>query len=201
MAAKGFNLLCRQQPWASERLSAYAGKTIRICLGGFQASFTISSEGYLAKADDAVIPNVTLHIVPERMGPGLMEANPTSSMVVDVINIEGEAGLAQVVSDLSRDLRPDVEDALSRWVGDVAAVRLVSGAGSLFQLIRQSAMRFGDNVKEYLTDEDPQIVPHPDLAHFTAQQHALAQRLERVSTRSDQLSQRIDRLASASRPR
>jgi len=121
MAAKGFNLLCRQQPWAAERLAGHAGKTIRICLGGFQASFTISSQGHLTKADDAVMPNVTLHIVPERMGPGMLDARQ-NGQVVDFIDIDGEAGLAQVVSELSRDLRPDPEDALSRWVGDVAAV-------------------------------------------------------------------------------
>jgi ubiquinone biosynthesis protein UbiJ len=201
MAAKGFNLLCRQQPWAAERLAAHAGKTIRISLGGFQASFTISSEGGLAKADDAVVPNVTLHIVPERMGVGVVDSRQTGQAVVDFINIEGEAGLAQVVSDLSRDLRPDPEDALSRWVGDVAAVRLVSAAGSLFRALRQATERFGENVAEYLAYEDPQIVPRPDLAQLAAQQQELTQQIERLSIRSDQLCKRVDHLARASEPR
>ncbi len=200
MAAKGFNLLCRQQPWAAERLAGHAGKTIRICLGGFQASFTISSQGHLTKADDAVMPNVTLHIVPERMGPGMLDARQ-NGQVVDFIDIDGEAGLAQVVSELSRDLRPDPEDALSRWVGDVAAVRLVSGAGSLLDTVRLAAGRFGENIAEYLAYEDPQIVPRADLAQLTAQQQELAQQLERASIRLDELGKRIGRLVIASEPR
>lgn len=200
MAAKGFNLLCRQQPWAAARLAAHAGKTIRICLGGFQASFTISSEGHLSKADDAVVPNVTLHIVPERIGPGMLEARQTGQMVVDFINIEGEAGLAQVVSDLSRDLRPDPEDALSRWVGDVAAVRLVSGARSFFKTVLQSAERFGGNLAEYLAYEDPQIVPSPELARLAAQQQKLTQQIDRLRIQSDQLRKRVDQLAQAPGP-
>lgn len=201
MAAKGFNLLCRQQPWAAERLAPHAGKTMRISLGGFQASFTISSEGQLAKADDAVVPNVTLHIVPERMGPGVLDARHKGQIVADFINIEGEVGLAQVLSDLSRDLRPDPEDALSRWVGDVVAVRLVSGAASLVKNVRQAAERFGENIAEYLAYEDPQIVPRTDLVQLSVRQQELAQQVERLNLRSDQLRKRVDQLAQASEPR
>lgn len=194
MAAKGFNLLCRQQPWAADRLAAHAGKTIRICLGGFEASFTISSEGHLAKADDAVVPNVTLHLVPERMGPGGRDSRQAGQEVADFVDIQGEAGLAQVVSDLARDLRPDPEDALARWVGDVAAVRLVSGAGTLLKTVRQATGRLGENVAEYLAHEDPQIVARPDLAQLTAQQQSLALQLDRLGTKTDALYQRLEQL-------
>ena len=174
---------------------------MRISLGGFQASFTISSEGQLAKADDAVVPNVTLHIVPERMGPGVLDARHKGQIVADFINIEGEVGLAQVLSDLSRDLRPDPEDALSRWVGDVVAVRLVSGAASLVKNVRQAAERFGENIAEYLAYEDPQIVPRTDLVQLSVRQQELAQQVERLNLRSDQLRKRVDQLAQASEPR
>ena len=196
MAAKGFNLLCRQQPWAAQRLAAHAGKTIRIGLGGFHASFTISSEGYLAKADDAVVPNVILRIVPERMGLGLRERRESGQAASEFVDIQGEAGLAQVVSDLSRDLRPDPEDTLSNWVGDVAAVRLVSGAESVVKSVRQATVRLGENVAEYLAYEDPQIVPRPDLVQFSVEQQALSQRLERLSARAEALSNRVARMAS-----
>lgn len=197
MAAKGFNLLCRQQPWAAHRLAAHAGKTIRICLGGFQASFTISSEGHLAKADDAIVPNVTLRIVPERMGPGMLNMRQADQAAVDFVDIQGEAGLAQVVSDLSRDLRPDPENALSRWVGDVAAVRLVSGAGSFFNAVRQATERLGENVAEYLAYEDPQIVPRPDLVQLSVGQQKLAQQLDHLSARSEEMNKRLEQLARA----
>ena len=197
MAARGFNLLCRQQPWAADRLAAHAGKTIRICLGAFEASFTISSDGHLAKADEAVVPNVTLHIVPERMGLGLRDLRQGGQAVTDAVDIQGEAALAQVVSDLARDLRPDPEDALARWVGDVAAVRLVSGAGSLLKTVRQATGRLGENVAEYLAHEDPQIVARPDLIQLTARQEALALQLDRLSAKTDSLHQRLDQLTGS----
>ncbi len=195
MASKGFNLLCRQQPWAAQRLAAHAGKTVRISLGGFQVSFTISSEGHLARADDAVVPNVTLRIVPERIGPGVLKMRQGGQVAADFVDIQGEAGLAQVVSDLSRDLRPDLEDALSRWVGDVASVRLVSGAGSFFKTVRQATERLGENVAEYFAYEDPQIVPRPELVELTAEQLALARKLDLLRARSEALSKRLDQLA------
>lgn len=197
MAAKGFNLLCRQQPWAAERLASHAGKTIRICLGGFEASFTISSEGHLAKADDAVVPNVTLHIVPERMGPGVRDSRQAGQAVADFVDIQGEAGLAQVVSDLARDLRPEPEEALARWVGDVAAVRLVSGADKLLKTARQATRRLGENVAEYLAHEDPQIVARPDLIQLTARQEALALQLDRLSAKTESLHQRLEQLTGS----
>lgn len=197
MVARGFNLLCRQQPWAADRLAAHAGKTIRICLGAFEASFTISSDGHLAKADEAVVPNVTLHIVPERMGLGLRDLRQGGQAVTDAVDIQGEAALAQVVSDLARDLRPDPEDALARWVGDVAAVRLVSGAGSLLKTVRQATGRLGENVAEYLAHEDPQIVARPDLIQLTARQEALALQLDRLSAKTDSLHQRLEQLTGS----
>jgi len=197
MVARGFNLLCRQQPWAADRLAAHAGKTIRICLGAFEASFTISSDGHLVKADDAVVPNVTLHIVPERMGLGMRDLRQGGQAVKDAIDIQGEAALAQVVSDLARDLRPDPEDALARWVGDVAAVRLVSGAGSMLKTVRQATGRLGENVAEYLAHEDPQIVARPDLIQLTARQEALALQLDRLSAKTDSLNQRLEQLTGS----
>lgn len=197
MVAKGFNFLCRQQPWAADRLATHAGKTIRICLGGFEASFTISSDGHLSKADDAVVPNVTLQIVPERMGQGMSDPRQGGQSVTDFVDIQGEAGLAQVVSDLARDLRPDPEDALARWVGDVAAVRLVSGAGSLLKTVRQATGRLGENVAEYLAHEDPQIVARQDLIQLTARQEVLALQLDRLSAKTDSLHQRLEQLTGS----
>lgn len=195
VAAKGFNMLCAQQPWAAERLAVHGGKTIRICLGALQGSFTISSEGLLTKADDAVVPNVTLKIVTERLGLGTFEQWRNGQPTADFVDIQGEAGLAQVVSELARDLRPDPEDALSRWVGDVAAVRLVSGAGAVFRSVHEAVQRLGQNVTEYLAFEDRAIVPKQDLLALTQDHQVLAQRQDSLAKRVEQLNARVDRMS------
>lgn len=193
-------MLCSQQPWAAERLAVYGGKTIRICLGAFHGSFTISSDGHLSKADDAVVPNVTLNIVPERLGLGALEQWRNGQPSADFVDIQGEAALAQVVSDLARDLRPDPEDALSRWIGDVAAVRLVSAAGAVFRSVGEAVQRLGQNVSEYLAYEDPVIVPRQDLRELAQDHQSLAHRLDSLAKRIDQLQARIDRVLRQSRP-
>ena len=94
-----------------------------------------------------------------------------------------QAALAQVVSDLARDLRPDPEDALAQWVGDVPARRLVAGAQGAFAAAQSFARNLTQNVAEYLAEESNTLAGTPALA-------SLAQEGVRALTRLEQLEQR-----------
>ena len=119
--AHAFNLLTQQQPWAAQRLAAHAGQTLRICLGGFQVTFTIGHDGTLEAADSAVVPDVVLELIAEKLSLTALLSPEARTDIAQLVHVTGPAALVQVVSDLARDLRPDPEDALAQWLGAVPA--------------------------------------------------------------------------------
>ena len=187
-AAGALNALLGREPWAGERLARHAGKTVRFAWGQQRLSLTIDSDGKVAPADEAIVPDVTLTF---QSGKFSLAGLPAGGMpdFAEVTHISGDAGLAQVVGDLARDLRWDPEDDLARVVGDIPASRLVSGARAAASGVRDAGGRLAANMAEYLTEETPTLAGKPVLA-----QHALD--VAQLQADADALEQRAGALAA-----
>jgi len=187
---RGFNALLRREPWARERLATHAGKSLRLSAGGWSLRASIASDGTLQACDAAVVPDVTLSVPSERLRdlPGAWSRQGLAG-VTALAHIQGDAGLAHLVSDLARELRWDVEDDLSRIVGDVLAVRLSEGARRLAAGARQTAGRARDNLAEYLTDESGIGVRTAELQRLGEDVRGLAARLDRLDARVKRLTE------------
>ncbi len=192
--AHAFNLLTQQQPWAAQRLAAHAGQTLRICLGGFQVTFTIGHGGTLEAADSAVVPDVVLELIAEKLSLAALLAPNARNDIAQWVHVTGQAALAQVVSDLARDLRPDPEDAVAQWLGDVPARRLTQGVQGAFAGARSFARGVAENLAEYFSEETNTLAATPALASLTQERaHALA-RLDQIDQRTAALQARLSRL-------
>lgn len=196
LAVSALNALLRREDWARDRLARHAGKTVRFALGGFALGLTIDSEGLAAQADAAVVPDVTLTVAPEKL-PRLGAGRETPDFA-EATHISGDAALAQVVADLSKQLRWDPEDALARVVGDIAALRIVGGARAAAGGVRTSSLRLAENVSEYLSEESGMLAGRPALEQWRLD-------LAELNTRADALARSAaalqTRLASASAKR
>ncbi|MGB3836751.1 ubiquinone biosynthesis accessory factor UbiJ [Castellaniella sp.] len=185
---RGFNTLVQREPWAQERLSAHAGKSVRLSAGIWSLQLSITAQGLVQRCDPAIVPNVTLSVPAQRLKelPGAWASQGLAG-VTALAHIQGDAGLAHLVSDLARDLRWDVESDLAGVVGDVMAVRLVQGSRQLVSGAKVAAGRARDNVSEYLADESGLAVRHEALGQISAGVKSLGKRL-------DALDQRVQRL-------
>jgi ubiquinone biosynthesis protein UbiJ len=182
---RGLNALLRRESWARDRLAAQAGKSLRLTAGEpWTLHCSIASDGTLLAGDRAVVPDVILSIPPERRRdlPGAWRTEGLAG-VTGLAHIQGDAGLAHLVSDLARGLRWDVEEDLSRLVGDVAAVRLTRGARELAGGLRQAAGRARANLGEYLGEESGLGVRDADFQDWRHGCQALDARLERLDAR------------------
>jgi ubiquinone biosynthesis protein UbiJ len=182
LAVSALNALLRREDWARARLVRHAGKTVRFALGGFSLGLTIDSEGLAAQADAAVVPDVTLTVAPEKLPLPRLGADRERPDFAEATHISGDAALAQVVSDLSKQLRWDPEDALARVVGDIAALRLVGGA--------RAAAGGARTARQRLSEESGMLASRPaleqwrlDLAELNARAEALARSAAALQTR------------------
>ena len=103
------------------------------------------------------------------------------------VELTGQADLAQVVQGLFRELKWDVEEDLSRVVGDVMAHRMAETGRTLFAWQKEAAQRLAQNFAEYWTEENPVIARRDDLVRFGADVAALRDKV-------DVLEQRLTRL-------
>ncbi len=184
LPVSALNALLRREPWARERLEPHAGKSVRFIVGPGIVNLSIQGSGFVAASDPAIVPNATFTIPVARLVslPGVLRSRDPSALTA-LLHVEGDAALAQVVSELARSLRWDLQDDLSRVVGDVATARLV-GAGKLAASgMEQAAERLAGNVSEYMTEESGLMTGRAAFQGLSADMRSMLQRLELLEAR------------------
>lgn len=187
--ARLLNALLQREDWARTRLYQHAGKTVRFVAGPIKVNLGINSSGYTHASDTAIVPDVTLTIPSHQISklPALIRSQDPSELVA-ILHIEGDAGLAQTVSDLARDLRWDFEHDLANRLGDIAATRLLKAGSALLQTARQSTVHISENVSEYLGHESGMLLNRPAFTVWSDDVNAALERLEKLEARTHALT-------------
>jgi len=174
--AAALNRLLEAEDWARERLAPFAGESVELRAAPLPAlRFTIGEGGRIAPGGE---PGLVIALKPESL-PALARGEDHFMRTVD---IDGNARLAQEVLHLVRHLRWDVEEALSRVVGDAAAHRLVGAARDLAAWQLDAARRFAAAFMEYAQEEAGLLAPragHDELAAGVARLRDALERLEK----------------------
>ena len=173
------------------RLRPFAGQTIRVRCPPFDARFRITETGLLRTpelepedAGDGITANVTLELSPE----ALWRLPIDRQAAFAAAKINGSAELAETLGFVLRNLSWDVEDDLSRVVGDIAAHRLVQGGKALAAWQSSAASNLARNFAEYFSEENPLVARKADVTAFVGEVDALMQKtahLERRLARLD----------------
>lgn len=105
--------------------------------------------------------------------------------------LHGEAELLQQFARLLKQTDLDMEELLSRYLGDIPAHRLGKAAGKGRAYLQRQSQEGQANLFEYLTDELG-LLPHPRmLKSFRRDVKALSDDVEAVSQRLRALSTRL----------
>ncbi len=155
-------MLAREQ-WARERLAPFAGRVARFEAPPFALAFRIDEGGVFAdsaRVEPAVTVGADLAALPLALGdPQAMMRN---------VSLKGDADFAQALAFVLQNLRPEPEEELSRFVGDVAAQRIVGFLRSSASHWRELAERMLENSAHYLVTENPMIVGRDEVSEFNA---------------------------------
>ncbi len=184
VTARMLNALLRREPWAAERLSRHSGKSLRFTIGGWRVGYTIEASGMLQASHGAVVPDVTLSLPAERLAdlPAILRSRELDA-ITQMLHVQGDAGLATVVSELARDLRWDVEDDVSGLFGDLLGPKLVQGGRAATGLVQSTAQRAAANAAEYLGEEGRMLATKPALEHFRTDLAGMLRRLDLLERR------------------
>jgi ubiquinone biosynthesis protein UbiJ len=107
--------------------------------------------------------------------------------------IRGDAEIANQYRELFMLARPDPEEELSRWIGDIAARRLSEFARHTLEWARRARRTAGENIAEYLQEEGRDLVNKTELEEFLRGVDELRETFDRVEARLGRLEARLTR--------
>jgi ubiquinone biosynthesis accessory factor UbiJ len=107
------------------------------------------------------------------------------------VQIRGDAETANLYRQLFAAAKPDFEEELSRWIGDMPARHLSQVARSVRSWARRTRRTAGENIAEYLQEEGRDLITKPEHEEFLSGVDAVRETADRLEARVKHLEQRL----------
>ena len=185
----GLNTLLKESPDSKAALLRLKGKIIHVHLNEVNKDlffvFSQQQVDVLSKFEGKVDCYLALNLA---VLPQLREQNNITQLIKqDKLVLEGDLNLAQQFSALLTELKPDVEEKLSQYTGDIFAHTLVSCVKGSACWVKKQIARQTRHAAEVLTEEW-KITPAPlEIAHFCDQVSDVEKQLSELDARLTRL--------------
>jgi ubiquinone biosynthesis accessory factor UbiJ len=113
----------------------------------------------------------------------LLKAGRPSEQNRHSVQITGDAEIANLYRELFAEARPDLEEELSRWIGDMPARRLSQMAKSVRTWARRARRAAGENIAEYLQEEGRDLVTKTEAEEFLRGVDGVREAVDRIEAR------------------
>jgi ubiquinone biosynthesis protein UbiJ len=189
------NLLNRnlpRSPRAQELCETLKGKAVRIEAQGLGwrldceslgTSLKLTKAGHSGRTPDAEISGSLIGLA------ALAGPQPEEVIQRGDVSIRGDAELAQKFRELAMLLRPDVEEELSKIIGDTPAHQALRLAKAVTGFGRRAVNTGVRNVAEYLAHERGDLVPRAEAEDFYRGVERLREDLDRLDARARLIEQ------------
>ncbi len=183
---KLFNRVLSDYPLAREQLQKYAGKTVAAKVGPADVRMRITAAGEMEMVGEGSdSPETVSFQIPLALLPRLARGDENA---FSAVAFAGDSELAATLSMVARNVEWDVEEDLSRLMGDIAAHRLVGGVKSFGGWARDAETRLVANLAEYLTEERRSFITRRELEELALANETLRDDLARLDARLNSLA-------------
>ena len=181
--AAAVNHLLKSASWARARLQPYAGKIARFELPLFTVALAILESGEVANAPEQAVADASF-----KLTPGItLRLCANDSAAWQQVEVVGDTALAHEIRHVAQNLRWDVEEDLSRVVGDIAAHRMVNTARELNRWQRGTTENLARAAAAYWTEERPLIAAKHAVERFNRDVDTLRDDVARLEKRVEQI--------------
>jgi ubiquinone biosynthesis protein UbiJ len=174
--------LCEELKGKSARIEA-AGLGWRLDCESLGSSLRLVKSQQAQREPDAAIAGSLISLA------ALAGRNPEEVIQRGDVTIRGDAEIAQKFRELAMLLKPDIEEELSKLIGDTPAhqaFRLVRAATGFGRRAVRTGVR---NVAEYLAHERGDLVPRAEAEDFYRSVERLREDLDRLDARASLIEQ------------
>ena len=121
----------------------------------------------------------------------MLKAGAPAAQMRSSVQIRGDAEIANLYRELIAAARPDLEEELSRWVGDMPARHLSLLAKSVRTWARRARRTAGENFAEYLQEEGRDLVAKTEVEEFLRSVDVLRDGVDRLEARLKAIERRV----------
>jgi ubiquinone biosynthesis protein UbiJ len=179
-----------RSPRARELCKALEGRRVAVEVTGF-TRFVVESSGqslklvrHLSLAAEAEIAGGPLSLL------ALASDSPEAVLQRGDVTMRGDVDLAQTFRELALLLRPDLEDELSKVIGDLPAHELGRFARAAFGWTRNAAATTVRNAAEFLAHERGDLVPRAEGDQLLKGIDTLRENVDRLEARIELLARK-----------
>jgi len=194
LAAAAINHLLGEADWARQRLIPFAGSRLRVDVAPLAVTLLIGADGRLGPsptAEAAATTRVWLSPITLMRLVGLHDLSARRA-----VKAEGDTALGAVLAGIFGELRWEVEEDLSKLIGDIAARRVIRTARGFAGWHAQALWNLAQAAAEYGTEEQPVLASAEAVRAYLQAVDALRDDTERLHKRIERLTH-----AEATRPR
>lgn len=177
-----FNQAITRDHAAGQRLKALDGKAVKLVLDrlGIDLYFIAQGERLAVLAESELEPDTIIKGSPTAL---LAMAVPDWRAPGSGVRIEGDAGTAQALEKLFKQLDPDWEALLSQHLGEILGHqvwRLLRDAGGM---ARHGTRTASDQLARYLREESGLLVTREEATSFNREVDELREAADRLEAR------------------
>jgi ubiquinone biosynthesis accessory factor UbiJ len=167
------------------------GTSLQIDIEGMTRIRASAHHGRLALAagDDSAADATISGSLPALLQ--LFKGGANRGSATPAAQIRGDAEIANRYRELFVLARPDPEEELSRWIGDLPARRVSLFAGRALAFVRRARRTAGENIAEYLQEEGRDLVNRTELDEFLRGVDELRETADRIEARLRVLERRL----------
>ncbi len=179
------NHLLNQQPWSRDQLCLLAGKIICLSISPVSVNLLIESNGEFSALSQSTdhAPDAILTLPPA----AALRFALTRQLDMAELNIQGDYEIASTVGRILRSLKWDMEEDLSRVVGDIPAHQITQFGKKAWQEGQRQVSSLAGMFAEFWQEEDPLIAKRRHLEQFARDVDALRADTERLTKRVEKL--------------
>ncbi|KRH79228.1 hypothetical protein FERRO_02910 [Ferrovum sp. JA12] len=172
--------LLLSSPTSLSTLQPHHGKLIELTIAQWSSYLTIREEGLpqlVVEQDNT--PDLSIVI----NGEDLAKIIQSSSSALHYMHIQGNSALASDLGFVAKHFRPDLEELLSHWVGDVFAYQLSELAKQSFSYGKSMLHFMQHSVSEYLTEEKQLLLGREEFQDWVHEVELLQRQLNNIENR------------------
>lgn len=175
------NHVIARAPWAQQKLTPFAGREAVFAMPPFRLQLLVTADGMFAAGKGT--PDVEITLPADTP----LTALQGTDKVMRNARINGSVEFADTLGFVLRHLSWDVEEDLSRVVGDIAAHRIAASLRALTAWQKQAAQNLAENTTEYLRDETGLLPAPQEIGMFSSEVDRLRDDLARLEKRLQKL--------------
>ena len=181
------NRCIRDSSRARELLEGLDGRSLAIVVQGLGICFRLqASRTHLglsaASARSGSSATATVEGTPLSL-MGLLDRAGAEGFRNSGAELSGDPATAEAFAELLRHARPDIEEALSKLIGDIPAHELAGAARRTDAWTRRAGSALSMNASEFLQEEARQLPPRVEVDAFGRDVERLRDDVERAAQR------------------